>query len=43
MTLRDIKILSELIDKKIDLGLPLDQSILKEFENKTKHFKLFIC
>ena len=38
MTIRDIKILSELIDKKIDLGLSLDQSILKEFENKTKHY-----
>ena len=38
MTIRDIKILSCLIDKKIDLGLALDQSLLKEFENKTKHF-----
>jgi len=38
MTIRDIKVLSELIDKKIDLGLSLDQSILKEFENKTKHY-----
>ena len=32
MALRDIKIFSELIDKKIELGLPLDQSILKDFE-----------
>ena len=38
MTIRDIKILSNLVDQKIDLGLPLDQSLLKEFENKTKHF-----
>ena len=38
MTIRDMKVLSELIDKKIDLGLSLDQSILKEFENKTKHY-----
>ena len=37
MTIRDIKVLSELIDKKINLGLPLDSSLLKEFENKTKH------
>ena len=37
MTLRDIKILSDLIDSKIDLGLPLDQSLLKEFESRTKH------
>tara|TARA_B100000579_G_scaffold304018_1_gene253855 strand:+ start:28 stop:1107 length:1080 start_codon:yes stop_codon:yes gene_type:complete len=38
MTIRDTKVLSNLIDKKIDLGLSLDQSILKEFENKTKHY-----
>ena len=38
MTLRDIKILSKIIDNKIYLGLPIDQSVLKEFENKTKHF-----
>ena len=38
MTIRDIKILSYLIDQKINLGLLLDQSLLKEFENKTKHF-----
>ena len=38
MTIRDIKILSYLIDEKIDLGLPLDQSLLKEFENKTKRY-----
>tara|TARA_B100001540_G_scaffold288325_1_gene283461 strand:- start:793 stop:1887 length:1095 start_codon:yes stop_codon:yes gene_type:complete len=37
MTIRDMKILSYLIDEKIDIGLPLDHSILKEFENKTKH------
>ena len=37
MTIRDMKILSDLIDNKIDHGLPLDQSLLKEFENKTKH------
>mgnify|MGYP001323632623 CR=1 FL=1 len=37
MTLRDIKIFSSLIDSKLDLGLPLDSSILKEFENNTKH------
>tara|TARA_Y100000741_G_C18228091_1_gene548663 strand:- start:416 stop:1510 length:1095 start_codon:yes stop_codon:yes gene_type:complete len=37
MTIRDIKVLSRLIDKKIDLGLSLDQSILKEFESETKH------
>ena len=38
MTIRDINILSELIDNKLDLGLCLDKSVLKEFENKTKHY-----
>jgi len=38
MTIRDIKVLSELINEKINLGLSLDRSILKEFENKTKHY-----
>ena len=38
MTIRDIKILSHLIDEKIDLGLPLDQTLLQEFQKKTKHF-----
>ncbi len=37
MTLRDIQILSDLIDNKINLGLDLDSSLLKEFELKTKH------
>ncbi len=37
MTLRDIKILSELIDGKINLGLDLNTSLLEEFQNKTKH------
>ncbi len=38
MTIRDIKMLSSLIDEKISLGLPLDKSLFNEFENKTKHF-----
>ncbi len=37
MTIRDMKILSELVDFKIDHGLPLDQSLLRDFENRTKH------
>ncbi len=37
MTLRDIKIISGIIKKKIDLGLPIDSSINHEFQNKTKH------
>ena len=37
MTIRDIKILTNIIRKKNDLGLPLDSSINDEFENITKH------
>ena len=38
MTIRDINVLLDLIDKKKELGLNLDRSILKDFENKTKHY-----
>ena len=37
MTLRDIKKLSQIIDERINLGLPLDSFVLREFCNKTKH------
>ena len=37
MTLRDIKIFSEIIQKKINLGLPLNVSVNEEFEKKSKH------
>ena len=40
MTLRDIKIFSEIIQKKLYLGLPLDLSINDEFE-KIKTHKLY--
>ena len=36
MTIRDIKILSEIIQNKIELGLQLDSAILTEFEKETK-------
>tara|TARA_Y100001970_G_scaffold153026_1_gene187449 strand:- start:7682 stop:8761 length:1080 start_codon:yes stop_codon:yes gene_type:complete len=36
MSLRDIKILSDLIDKRINLGLDLDKSICNEFEKKSR-------
>ena len=36
MTIRDIKILSEIIQNKIDIGMPLDSLILNDFEKKTK-------
>ncbi len=37
MTIRDIKILIEIIKNKIDLGLPIDSSVNTEFEKKTRH------
>ena len=37
MTIRDIKILTNIISEKKQLGLPLDSSISDEFENIVKH------
>ena len=37
MTIRDIKILSNIIQNKIDLGLSLDSTLNKEFEKNQKH------
>ena len=37
MTIRDIIVLSNIIDEKIELGLELNPSIFEEFEKKTKH------
>ncbi len=36
MSLRDIKLLSDLIDKRINLGLDLDSSICQDFQKKSK-------
>ena len=36
MSLRDIKLLSDLIDEKINLGLDLDTSICEEFQKKSR-------
>ena len=36
MSLRDIKLLSDLIDKKINLGLDLDSSLFHEFQKKSQ-------
>tara|TARA_B100000900_G_scaffold408324_1_gene422405 strand:- start:757 stop:1827 length:1071 start_codon:yes stop_codon:yes gene_type:complete len=36
MSLRDIKLLSDLIDEKINLGLDLDYSICEDFQKKSK-------
>tara|TARA_Y100000590_G_scaffold469511_1_gene657459 strand:+ start:1459 stop:2562 length:1104 start_codon:yes stop_codon:yes gene_type:complete len=38
MTIRDIKILLDIIDYRIKLGLPINKSILEEFQKKTKHY-----
>jgi len=37
MTIRDIKILSEIIQSKIELGLHIDTSIISDFENQTRN------
>ena len=37
MTIRDIKVLSKIIQKKIDLGMQLDSLILQDFEKETKN------
>tara|TARA_Y100000590_G_scaffold294938_1_gene332407 strand:- start:3455 stop:4555 length:1101 start_codon:yes stop_codon:yes gene_type:complete len=37
MSVRDIKILLELLKNRQSLGLPIDSSIYKEFEKNTKH------
>ena len=37
MTIRDIKVLMNIIKDKLDLGLPLDSSVNKEFEQNLKH------
>ena len=37
MTIRDIKVLSDIIRNKLNLGLPLDISVNKEFEKKLRH------
>ncbi len=40
MTIRDIKILMAIIRSKNNLGLPIDVSVNKEFEKKSKHKNL---
>ena len=36
MNLRDIELLINIFDKKIKLGLPIDESVLEEFEKLSK-------
>ena len=40
MTIRDIKVLSQIIKKRLDLGLLLDSSVNLEFQKKIKHKNL---
>jgi len=40
MTIRDIKVLLDIIKDKIDLGLPLDKSVNLEFQKNLKHKNL---
>ena len=37
MTIRDIKIISKIVNDKISLGLPIDISVGEEFQNSTRH------
>ena len=37
MTIRDIKIISRIVDDKISLGLPIDISVARDFESETRH------
>ena len=40
MTIRDIKVLSQIIKKRLDLGLLLDSSVNLEFQKEIKHKNL---
>ena len=37
MTIRDIKIISKIVNERISLGLPIDISVAEDFQNSTKH------
>ena len=37
MTIRDIKVLSQIIKKKLELGLALDSTVSLDFQKKIKH------
>ena len=37
MTIRDIMVITKIIKKRFELGLPLDTSVSEEFENNLKH------
>ena len=37
MTIRDLKVLIDIIKNKFELGLPIDSSVNEEFEKSLKH------
>ena len=37
MTIRDIKIVSKIVNDKISLGLPIDSSVAQDFQDSTRH------
>ena len=37
MTIRDIKIMSKIVDGRISLGLPINISVAEDFQSSTKH------
>ena len=37
MTIRDIKIISKIVNHKISLGLPIDISVAEDFQQSTRH------
>ncbi len=37
MTIRDIKIISKIVNNKISLGLPIDVSVAEDFQESTRH------
>ena len=37
MTIRDIKIMSKIVNDKISIGLPIDASVAEDFQASTKH------
>ena len=37
MTIRDIKIISKIVNDRKSLGLPIDISVAEDFQNSTKH------
>ena len=43
MTIRDIKILKSIIEKRISLGLEINETVLMDFENKIKSYNFLFA